>query len=45
VYRLEPELIHVGLSLFNSPFYPAASRRVEPLVASLAGAIGAAWAG
>jgi acetyl esterase len=43
VYRLEPELIHAGLNLFNSPFYPDASRRVEPLVESLARAIRAAW--
>ena len=43
VYRLEPELIHAGLNLFNSPFYPDASRRVEPVVESLARAIRAAW--
>jgi acetyl esterase len=43
-YRLEPWLIHAGLNLFNSPFYPDASRRVEPVVESLARAIGAAWA-
>jgi acetyl esterase len=42
-YRLEPELIHAGLNLFNSPFYPDASRRVEPVVESLARAIRAAW--
>jgi acetyl esterase len=41
-YRLEPELIHAGLSLLNSAFYPDASRRVEPVVAGLAGAIRAA---
>jgi acetyl esterase len=41
--RLEPELIHAGLSLFNSALYPDASRRVGPLVESLAGAIRAAW--
>jgi acetyl esterase/lipase len=43
VYRLEPELIHAGLNLFNSPFYPDASRRVEPVVESLARSIRAAW--
>jgi acetyl esterase len=43
VNRLEPELIHAGLNLFNSPFYPDASRRVEPVVESLARAIRAAW--
>jgi acetyl esterase len=42
-YRLEPDLIHAGLNLFNSPLYPAASRRVEPVVESLARAIRAAW--
>jgi acetyl esterase len=35
-YRLEPELIHASLSLFNSPLYPDASRRVEPVLESLA---------
>lgn len=43
VYRLEPELIHAGLNLFNSFLYPDASRRVEPVVESLARAIRAAW--
>jgi len=43
-YRLEPELIHAGLNLFNSAFYPDASRRVEPVVESLARAIRSAWA-
>ena len=43
VYRLEPELIHAGLNLFNNLFYPDASRRVEPVVESLAQAIRAAW--
>jgi acetyl esterase len=42
-HRLEPELIHASLNLFNSPFYPDASRRVEPVVESLARAIRAAW--
>jgi acetyl esterase len=44
VYRVEPELIHAGLNLFNSPFYPEASRRVEPVVEALARAIREAWA-
>jgi acetyl esterase len=38
-YRLEPEMIHACLNLFNSPLYPDASRRVEPVLASLAQAI------
>jgi acetyl esterase len=42
-YRLVPELIHAGLNLFNSAFYPDASRRVEPIVDSLASAMRAAW--
>jgi acetyl esterase len=42
-YRLEPELIHGGLTLINSALYPDASRRVEPVVESLARAIRAAW--
>jgi acetyl esterase len=37
--RLEPELIHACLSLFNSAFYPDASRRVEPLLTELAHSI------
>jgi hypothetical protein len=37
--QLEPELIHAGLSLFNSAFYPDASRRVEPVLDALAQAI------
>jgi acetyl esterase len=41
-YRLEPELIHAGLSLFNSPLYPDASRRLEPLLADSADTIRAA---
>ena len=43
VYRFEPELIHAGLNLFNNPFYPDASRCVEPIVESLARTIRAAW--
>jgi acetyl esterase len=43
VYRLEPELIHGGLNLFNSPFHPAAGRRAEPVVESVARAIRADW--
>lgn len=42
-YRLEPELIHAGLNLFNSLLYPDASRRIEPLVESLARAIRDVW--
>jgi acetyl esterase len=44
VYRLEPELIHAGLNLFNSRFYPDASRWVEPIVESLARVVRASWA-
>jgi acetyl esterase len=43
IHRLEPELIHASLNLFNSWLYPDASRRVEPVVESLAHAIRAAW--
>jgi acetyl esterase len=42
-YRLEPELIHAGFNLFNSPFYPDASRRVEPILDSVAQALRSAW--
>jgi acetyl esterase len=38
-YRLEAELIHAGLNLFNSAFYPDASRRVEPVLEGLAQAV------
>jgi acetyl esterase len=38
-YRLEPEMIHACLNLFNSPLYPDASRRVAPVVESLAHAV------
>jgi len=38
-YRLEPEMIHACLSLFNSALYPDASRRVEPVLEALAGGI------
>ncbi|MFO0929648.1 MAG: alpha/beta hydrolase [Gemmataceae bacterium] len=42
-YRLEPELIHAGISLYNKcRLYPAASRRVEPILAGLATAVRAA---
>src|SRR5262249_60533997 len=41
-YRLEPEMIHGCLSLFNSALYPDASRRVEPVLQALTGAIPAA---
>jgi hypothetical protein len=43
VYRLEPKLVHAGLNLFNSALYPDASRRVEPIVESLARTIRTAW--
>jgi acetyl esterase len=45
VSRFEPELIHAGLNLFNSSFYPDASRRVEPVIESLARDLRAAWIG
>jgi acetyl esterase len=38
-HRLEPELIHAALNLFNSALYPDASRRVEPVLDALAEAI------
>jgi len=41
-YLPKPELIHAGLNFFNSPFYPDASRCVEPVIESLAHAIRAA---
>jgi acetyl esterase len=41
-YRLEPQLIHAGLNLFNSALYPDASHRVEPVLDGLAEAIRAA---
>jgi acetyl esterase len=43
-YRLEPELIHGCMNLFNSAFYPDASRRVEPVLNDLARTIGDALA-
>jgi acetyl esterase len=43
VYRLEPEMIHGCLSLFNNGLYPDASRRVEPLLDALAEAMRQAW--
>jgi acetyl esterase len=43
VCQFEPELIHAGLNLFNSTFYPDASKRVEPIVESLAHALRATW--
>jgi acetyl esterase len=43
VYRLEPEMIHACLNLFNSVLYPDASRRVEPLLAGLAQSLREAW--
>jgi acetyl esterase len=44
VYRLEPEMTHACLNLFNSPLYPDASRRVEPVLEALARAMREAWA-
>ena len=44
VYRLEPELIHAGLNLFNSPLYPEASRRVELIIEAIARAVRAGLA-
>jgi acetyl esterase len=41
-YRLEPEMIHACLNLFNSALYPDASRRVAPVLDGLARAIGVA---
>jgi acetyl esterase len=41
-YRLESELTHGCLNLFNSALFPDAARRVEPVVAGLAHAIGSA---
>ena len=38
-YRLEPEMIHACLSLYNSRVYPEASARVTPLLAEAAGMI------
>jgi acetyl esterase len=43
VYRLEPEMMHACLNLFNSPLYPDASRRVEPVLLALAHAIRDTW--
>src|SRR5262249_32309709 len=45
VYRLEPEMTHACLNLFNSPLYPDASRRVEPVLEALTRAMRDAWAG
>jgi acetyl esterase/lipase len=44
-YRLESELTHGCLNLFNSALFPDASRHVEPVVAGLAHAIGRALTG
>ena len=43
VSRLEPEMIHACLNLFNSPLYPDASRRVAGVVEGLARAVRDAW--
>jgi acetyl esterase len=42
-YRLEPEMIHACLNLFNSSLYPDASRRAEPVVDSIAHALRDFW--
>jgi acetyl esterase len=42
-YRLEPEMIHACLNLFNSWLYPDASRRVEPVVDGIACALRDFW--
>jgi acetyl esterase len=44
VCRLEPEMTHACLNLFNSPLYPDASRRVEPVLEALTRAMRDAWA-
>jgi acetyl esterase len=41
-YRLESELTHGCLTLFNKALFPDAARRVAPVVAALADAIGTA---
>jgi acetyl esterase len=41
-YRLEPELTHGCLNLFNGALFPDAARFIEPVVAALADAIGSA---
>jgi acetyl esterase len=41
-YRLEPDLTHGCLNLFNCAPFPDAARRVEPVVAALASAVGRA---
>jgi acetyl esterase len=41
-YRLEPELTHGCLNLYNSAVFPDAARRVASVVAALADAIGTA---
>jgi acetyl esterase len=42
-YHLERDMIHACFNLFNSAFYPDASRRVEPVVYDLARAIRRFW--
>ncbi|HKI36638.1 MAG TPA: alpha/beta hydrolase [Gemmataceae bacterium] len=43
-YRLEPELTHGCLNLFNSALFPDAARRVEPVMGALAASVGRALA-
>ena len=43
-HRLEPELIHGSFNLFNNALFPDASRRVAPVLDTLARAIGSALA-
>ena len=42
-FHPEIEMIHAALNLFNNALYPDASRRVEPIVESLARVVRAAW--
>ena len=42
-YRLEPDMTHACLNLFNSRLYPEASRCVEPVVDGLARALREFW--
>jgi acetyl esterase len=44
-YRLEPELTHGCLNLFNSALYPEAAGRVEPVIGALAGSVARALNG
>jgi acetyl esterase len=42
-HRLEPEMIHAAMNLFNSRLYPDASRRVEPFLNALTADIRRFW--